>query len=225
MKAIVAGAVAATIAFSVSAFAAPPQRIRGTLVSATDSTATVRTLAGQIDTIMLTPKTGYVAATKGSLSDVQAGKFIGTATKNAGGQEIALEVAVFPESMRGAGEGHYPWDTVADTTMPTPRATSSSMTNGNVSSAMPAHTTASSMTNGNVATVGAGGGAKTLTVTYNGGTQTILVPANAPIVLLAPANHSVLQAGASVMVIAGGSAAQMSAIKVIVGTGGTKLPM
>ena len=225
MKAIIAFSMAATVAFAVSAAAATPQRIRGMLVSATDTMMTVRTLAGQTDTIMLTPKTGYVAATKGSLADVQAGKFIGTATKDVGGRQIALEVAVFPNAMRGTGEGHYPWDNVADTTTPAPGMASSSMTNGNVSATMPAHAVASSMTNGNVTTANGAGADRTLTVTYKGGVQTILVPPNAPIVLFGAADHSVLQPGASVMVVAGGTAAQMTAIKVIAGKDGTKLPM
>ncbi len=224
MKRLVALSLLGSLAAS-AAFAAPPARIRGTLMAVSTTTITVRTTAGAVDSISLTPKTRYVAVTKASLADVRAGRYIGTATKEVGGQQVALEVAIFPETMRGVGEGHYPWDTIPDTTMPARTSVDSSMTNGNVSMAMPAPRTASSMTNGNVQAAGGAGGDKTLTVTYSGGLQTIIVPPSAPIVLLNLANHDVLQPGAGVMVLGTDVQGKMTALAVSAGVDGVKPPM
>ena len=53
---------------------------------------------------------------------IEKGSFIGTATKDVGGTQVALEVVVFPPSMRGTGEGHYAWDKIPDTTLSERRA-------------------------------------------------------------------------------------------------------
>ena len=52
---------------------------------------------------------------KSSLDQIKDGVFIGTATKGENPM-TALEVVLFPESMRGTGEGHYGWDSIADQT-------------------------------------------------------------------------------------------------------------
>jgi hypothetical protein len=55
------------------------------------------------------PQTAGVV--KASLSDIKQGSFVGvTAMPQADGNQRALEVHIFPEAMRGTGEGHYPWD-------------------------------------------------------------------------------------------------------------------
>jgi hypothetical protein len=43
--------------------------------------------------------------------DIKQGSFVGvTAMPRADGSDSAPEVHIFPEAMRGTGEGHYPWD-------------------------------------------------------------------------------------------------------------------
>jgi hypothetical protein len=55
---------------------------------------------------------------KASLSDIKQGSFVGvTAMPRADGSQSALEVHIFPEAMRGTGEGHYPWDLRPQSTM------------------------------------------------------------------------------------------------------------
>jgi hypothetical protein len=55
---------------------------------------------------------------KASLSDIKQGSFVGvTAMPKADGSQSALEVHIFPEAMRGTGEGHYPWDLQPQSTM------------------------------------------------------------------------------------------------------------
>jgi hypothetical protein len=84
----------------------------------------------------------------------------------------ALEVVVFPESLRGFGEGHYPWDL----------GSSSMMTNASIANKVQS-------TDG-----------QTVTVTYKGGEKTITIPANVPIVALVPADKSDIMPGAIVFV-------------------------
>jgi hypothetical protein len=59
-----------------------------------------------------------VAIVKASLSDIKQGAFVGTTgMPQADGSQKAIEVHIFPEVMRGTGEGHYPWDLQAQSTM------------------------------------------------------------------------------------------------------------
>jgi hypothetical protein len=223
MKRLIAATAAATLLCTI-AQADAPQRIRGTITAATETTLTVSLPGGGADTITLDKGTAYAAASKASLADVAQGDFIGTATKARGQKNIALEVVIFPPAMRGAGEGHYPWDDIADTT--TPGATAkSSMTNGSVAMTMPARKTASSMTNGNVQTAKSAAGDKELIITYTGGQQAILVPPSAPVVKLAPASFAAMQAGDPVFVVAQPAGSQLTALYIVIGAHGTKLAM
>ena len=224
MKPLIAFATVAGLLLATAAGAAPLQRVRGTIVAASAGTLTMRTLAGPIATIALTPATKYAGATTASLGDVQTGKFIGTATKDIGGRQRALEIAVFAEPLRGTGEGHYPWDSVAGGTAAAPGAAGDSMTNGNVATTLPPMA-ANSMTNGNVQAASTGAGGETLTVSYHGGTQTIVVPPGTPVVLLTPASRAILKPGASVFVLATMTNGRLTARAISAGENGTKLPM
>ncbi len=212
----------ALVMLGSAALAATPERVRGTIIAATESSVTVRETTGQVVTIALTPKTRYGASRASSLSAIEPGGFIGTATKDVDGKNIALEVVVFPPSMRGTGEGSYAWDSIPDTTAGG-APVASHMTNGNVASAMPM--TASHMTNGNVQSSTAANGDKTLVVTYKGGEETIILPKTAPVVKVAPATYAALRTGESAFVVAIPDAAGLTAAYVNVGLGGTKLPM
>jgi hypothetical protein len=59
--------------------------------------------------VTLTDSTRYLEVAPSSLNRVEPGAYIGTATKSIGDQLIALEVAIFPPSLKGTGEGHYAW--------------------------------------------------------------------------------------------------------------------
>ena len=150
---------------------------------------------------MLDDKTRFIAVTKSSIDNIDKNSYIGTATKDVGNRLVALEVVIFPEAMRGAGDGHYDWDPLPDHTLAGGGTVSSTMTNGNVTAAAaPAGKVNSSMTNGNVSTQSASNGAKQLTVTYKGGEQQILVPPNVPVVLLAPGMRDQMKTGSHVVV-------------------------
>lgn len=149
--------------FSACLFAAPlHERVRGTAAEVTNDIFTVRTTNGAEIPITLRNRTRYPEVTKLHLDRVAPGSYLGTAAKSVGEIPVALEVVVFPPSMRGAGEGHYAWDRIPDTTLSSRPAASSTMTNGTVSRVSEAHET------------------KKITLTYRGGSEVIVVPPTAP---------------------------------------------
>jgi hypothetical protein len=227
-KRILGLAVAVSTLTSSVAFAATgtPERVRGVIASATTNSVTVDTYAGKPVTLALTGKTAYLKVEKSSLDKVEKGSFIGTATKDVGGTQVALEVVIFPPSMRGTGEGHYAWDKIPDTTLSGDAKTCSSMTNGNVaavSTSVP--DVNSSMTNGNVAASQSQGGITHLVVTYEGGKQDVLVPPTAPIVTFRPGTEALVAKGGDVFVKATRTDSGLVANAVAVGVGGVKPPM
>ena len=164
-------------------------------MSASDSALVVATSNGNVHVVVQSPLHVFQRANS-DLSHVTAKSFVGvTSVKQQDGSELATEIHIFPEELRGTGEGSY--------LMTPPGAkdkSRSTMTNGTVK-ASPASGDAPRMTNGAVATTGAG----KLTVDYHGGSQTITVPSNVPVTALAPAAAK-LEAGAQVVVLAKKSA-------------------
>lgn len=228
MKRLLVLILGMTAGLSAIAVAAPdPERIRGTVSAISANELTVNTPSGGIS-VMLGGDTKYVKVVRSDLDHIDTGSFIGTATKSVGDKQVALEVVVFPPSMKGAGEGHYAWDRLPDTTLSGGARTSSTMTNGSVTAVTQGGSAASvnsTMTNGSVATTSAKGGVKQLTVTYNGGEQTILVPPTAPIVTFQPGTMSGLKTGARVFVRATEDNGKTVANLVAVGSDGVNPPM
>lgn len=214
---------------SGASFAAPtPQRVRGTVASVSATALTVNTTDGSRVAVTLTGETHYLKLVPSDLTHVDPGSYIGTATKRIGNQLIALEVVVFPPALRGTGEGHYAWDRIPDTTLSGRALTGSSMTNGTVAAATPSGslgTVNSTMTNGTVSSAENARGAKQITVTYNGGQQTIVVPPTAPIVAFRPGDKAELTPGATVFVNALRDGDALTARAVAVGVDGVNPPM
>ena len=154
------------------------------------------------------------------------GVFIGTATKGENPM-TALEVVIFPEALRGQGEGHYAWDAITDHTAAASGAkVKSAMTNGTVqSTGSAAPKVKSAMTNGTVASSAAAGGSRTLTVSYKEGSKQIVVPPQAPVVAFEPSDKAVLQPGAKVFVVAAPEGGKLGAKFVAVGKDGLTPPM
>ena len=161
-------------------------------------------------TVHLGPKTKFVDAGPGSIADIAPGKFLGIGSVPGNGFNRALEVSVFADSMRGTGEGDYPWD-------PGTRPSHSTMTNGTVA-APKSH---SMMTN---ATVGAvsGSGQKTVTMNYKGGSRTLVIPNGTPVIRISPGTKALLASGKPVFIVATKGPAP-NALFVIVGRRGTTL--
>ena len=91
--------------------AAPPTRIRGTIASVDGQRVDGQQPRRPEVEVTLNDPLTVVSVKKLELSAIEPNSFIGTATRTgADGKQTAIEVLVFPEAMRGAGEGHYPWD-------------------------------------------------------------------------------------------------------------------
>ncbi len=210
---------------AIAATPATPERLRGVIESVTPGSITLQTKDGTTQTLELSATTRYTIVSKASLSDILPESYIGTAAKGSGANMIALEVVIFPPVMRGAGEGHYPWDPLPDV-VGAPASAPSSMTNGSVSSIMPTPAKiGSSMTNGSVQTVSALPGAKQISVVYKGGKQIILVLPSTPVVALAPATHTVLMQGAQAFAVVVDEGGKFSAKYIAVGAKGVTPPM
>jgi hypothetical protein len=192
--------------FSLSAVAAsaqtPPAAVaRATIESVAPDGASlmVKTRDNHEKTVKLSDKTSFTMVVPATLADVKPDSFIGVAAlPDDNGGWKAMEVHIFPEAMRGMGEGHRPFDL----------APGSSMTNGAVS--------------GRVDSVD---GAK-LTVTYKGGHQAITVSPGTPIVAFAPGAPTDLKSGASVIVRGQTEAdGSIDAARILVGKDGLVPPM
>lgn len=168
-------------------------------VSADGATLTVRTRAGGQETVRLSDKTRVILVVPATLADVKAGAFIGVAAlPGEGGDLKAMEVHVFPESMRGTGEGFRQFDLAPGSTM----------------------------TNGTIAARVDGVAGSKLSVTYKGGQQTIVVDPKAPIVSFAPGTRADLKPGAAI--IARGpkeSDGSIDAPRILVGKDGLVPPL
>lgn len=120
------------VAFAVALFSAPalaanppapPAPVMGTVVSLSGHTLVIKAADGKQTSVTLSPQARVSRTKVGTIADIKSGEFIGcTAVEGPDGKLRAQEVHIFPESMRGTGEGHYPWGNQAKTTM----------TNGNV---------------------------------------------------------------------------------------------
>ena len=174
IRAIAALLIAAVSAVAVAQAAAnPPVRIRGTVEKLEGQMLTVKSRAGESVNIKLADNYIVVGITKAGLDDIISGKFIGTTSVGErDGALVALEVHIFPEAMRGTGEGHYDWDLRP----------------------------ASKMTNANVANVTSMGKDRVMTVQYKGGEKKVLVPADAAVVAFTPAERREIKPGAQVFV-------------------------
>jgi hypothetical protein len=158
-----------------AAYAEPtPVRVRGTVVSLDGSKLVVHPKTGDDITVMLNDNFAAIAVVKASMTDIKEGTFIGTATVTQPDSSLkSLEVVVFPDKMRGTGEGHYPWDL----------GPKSMMTNATVSNAVK------------------GVDGQSITVSYKGGEKKIDVPADVPVVTLVPgADKADIKPGAIVFV-------------------------
>jgi hypothetical protein len=179
--------------------AAPaPTRVRGVIDKVDVHEMRVVTRGGDKVTLKLpdTPSVTWIEPI--AVSAIKPGAFIGTAAvTQPDGTLKALEIQVFPESMRGVGEGHRPWDL----------GTGSTMTNGTVGDLKVAK-------------------GRTLTMTYKGGEQTVFVPPNAPVITYAPATSAALKKGAHVIVTATQNPDQpLTATRIGVGKNGLVPPM
>jgi hypothetical protein len=150
-----------------------PVRVRGTIERADGGTYFVKSRDGSELKLKLAPNGAVAAVVEAKLADIKEGSFVGVAALPlADGSQKALEVHIFPEAMRGTGEGHRGWDLQP----------SSTMTNGNVNKTM------------------ASSDGQVLMLKYKDGEKKIVVPAGVPIVSYGPGDVSELKPGAKIFV-------------------------
>jgi hypothetical protein len=205
LRLITLTALIAVIQFHAAQAQAPqgkPVTIRGKISAVEKQALKVTTSAGEV--LVKLPddvRIGGVEAAK--LSDITAGNYVGTtAVKQADGNLKALEVHIFPESSRGTGEGHRPWDLQPGSTM----------TNANVEKV---EQVAVEKVQGQL-----------LTLKYKDGEQKVFIPPGTPIVKNVPGDQSLLKPGTGVYIPAvRGEDGTLTATRITAGVGGIMPPM
>jgi hypothetical protein len=164
--------VTASAVYAIAQKAPVPTRVRGAIEAVDGDMLTVKSRAGEDVKLHMTGDIRIVGITKISLSDIKVGSFVGTTTvPGPDGMPTAVEVHVFPENMRGTGEGSRPYDLKPNSTM----------TNATVSESV------------------VGNDGHTLLVKYKDGEKKVLVTPETPVVTYVPADKSDLKAGAKVI--------------------------
>jgi hypothetical protein len=202
-KFLFGGALSGLLALSAAAQNTPaegtPTRIRGTVEKFDGQTLTVKSREGAELTIALAPNFTVSAVVKKNLADIKTGDYVGAASlKGADGKLHALEVLIFPDAMRGTGEGERSWDLTPD----------------------------SLMTNATVTGIAAATQGQALKVAYKGGESEIIVASDVPIVTFGPGDASLLKPGAAFILTAQKKAdGTLSANRVTAEKDGVKPPM
>ena len=170
---LLGAAAIAVCVLATSALAQQPGRIRGQIEKADGAMLSLKTRDGATLSVKVADDARVSALVKASLADIKPGEFVGsTGMPQPDGSQKAIEVHIFPEAMRGTGEGHYPWDLQADLTM----------------------------TNANIEESVAGVDGQTLTLKYKGGEKKIIVTPQTTIVTYNPGDKSELKPGAKIFI-------------------------
>jgi hypothetical protein len=149
-----------------------PSRVRGTIEAVDGDVISVKSRSGEDVKLHMTADMRVVGIIKIALSDIKVGSFVGATTvPGPDGVPTAVEVHVFPENMRGTGEGSRPYDLKPNSTM----------------------------TNATVAESVAGNDGHTLLVKYKDGEKKVVVTPETPVVTYVPGDKSDLKPGAKVI--------------------------
>jgi hypothetical protein len=169
MRIVAAAALAAV--FAVSTASAQTQRVAGTIDKVEGKTLHIRSASGPV-TLTLADNAVIVARVKASAADIKAGDYVASGgVPQPDGTQKAVELRIFPESMRGNGDGHRPgW----------PGAPNGTMTNGAVGQTV-------TSVDGPV-----------LTVKYRDGEKKLIIGPSVPVQRLEIAGRSELKSGAAV---------------------------
>src|SRR5580692_332970 len=118
LQRMLAAAGFALICTALPASAQETVRIRGTIESVEGPIYVIKDRDGADVKLTVTDNPLFVAIVKSTMADIKPGMFIGaTGMTQPDGSQKAIEVHIFPESMRGTGEGHYDWDLRPNTKM------------------------------------------------------------------------------------------------------------
>jgi hypothetical protein len=150
-------------------------RVRGTVERVDEALYTIKARNGEQVKVKLADNATVIALVKASLADIKQSSYIGVSgMPQSDGSLKALAIHIFPEAMRGRGEGHRPWDLQPSSTM----------------------------TNGTVDQTSASADGQVLTLKYKEGEKKVVVPSDCPIVSFNPGDRSELKPGAGVFIVA-----------------------
>jgi hypothetical protein len=165
----------ALVCIAVPASAQEIVRIRGTIERIDGPVYVIKNREGAELKLTLTDNPLFVAISPSSKADIKAGMFVGSAgMMQPDGTQKAIEVHIFPESMRGTGEGHYDWDLKPQ----------------------------SKMTNGNVEQTVSGVDGPVLSVKYKDGEKKLVVTPETVVVTYVPGNKDEVKPGTKAFVAA-----------------------
>jgi len=200
-KIIGVSAFAVLLVASIAVAQAPDTvRVRGAIESVDGQMLNVKGRDGAAIKVKLADDARVLAVDKKSLADVKQGVFVGiTAMPQPDGTQKAVEIHIFPEALRGTGEGHRPWDLMPNSTM----------TNANIESAV------------------TGVDGQELVLKYKDGEKKFIVPANVEVVMFSPATVADLKAGEKIFVVAGKKQPDGAVLapSIVVGRNGVNPPM
>jgi hypothetical protein len=166
--------VAASCIAAIAQQSPTSSRVRGTIEAVDGDVISVKSRSGEDFKLHMTADMRVVGIIKIALADIKVGSFVGTTTvpgPEPEGIPTAVEVHVFPEDMRGTGEGSRPYDLKPNSTM----------------------------TNATVAESVAGNDGHTLLVKYKDGEKKVVVTPETPVVTYVPGDKADLKAGAKVI--------------------------
>lgn len=150
-------------------------RVRGTIEKVEGPALLVKTRDGDQVKIVTSDDAMVTAVVKASLADIKPGTYLGASgMPQADGSQRAIEIHIFPEAMRGTGDGHRPWDLQPQTTM----------------------------TNANVEQKVTGRDGEVLTVKYRDGEKKLVVTPETVVVAFAPGDKADLVPGTGIFVSA-----------------------
>ena len=172
---ILAALSLASIFIALPASAQEIVRIRGTIERIEGPVYVIKSRDGTELKLTLTDNPLYVAIAPSTVADIKPGMFVGSAgMMQPDGTQKAIEVHIFPESMRGTGEGHYDWDLKPET----------------------------KMTNANVEQTVAGVDGQYLSVKYKDGEKKVVVTPDTAVVTYVTGDRNDLKPGIKVFVAA-----------------------
>jgi hypothetical protein len=169
---VIMAAVAATSLSATAQQPPTPSRVRGTIEAVDGDVLAVKSRSGEDFKLRMAGDMRLLGITRIALSDIKVGSFIGATTvPGPDGSQNAVEVHVFPENMRGTGEGSRPFDLRPNSTM----------------------------TNATVAETVAGTDGQNILVKYKDGEKKVVVSPDTPVVTYVPADKSELKPGAKII--------------------------
>ena len=171
-RSLLAFALISTSSYAIAQKAPVPTRVRGAIEAVDGDVLSVKSRTGEDVKLHMAGDMKVVGIAKISMADIKVGSFIGATTvPGPDGKQDAIEVHVFPESMRGTGEGSRPWDLKPNSTM----------------------------TNATVAESVDSNDGHSLMVKYKDGEKKVEVTPNTAVVTYVPAEKSDLKPGAQVI--------------------------